>query len=120
MNKLFMVLILVALTNSLCFAQQPVIAPKQTAPIQPVTKTLTGKIDTVTLADPMKGITSSLIVSKDDGNKTAFGVVSVATIYDADMKAITLDKLNKGDKVEVKYSTGKDGVNQATLITVLK
>lgn len=120
MKKIFVVLVLVVMTSSFCFAQQPVTTAKQAVPVQVVTKTLVGKVDTVTLADPTKGTKQELAVVKDDGSKTTFAIASVALIYDAEMKVTTLDKLNKGDKVEVKYSTDKNRVNKATLISVLK
>ena len=119
------------LITSFCFAQQatkpatPSVKP--TTPSVPSTpaklveiKSVTGKIQSATLADPAKGTKSEIIIADDSGQKYTFLVKSTTTIYDADWKAITLDKIKQDDKVGVTYSTTKEGVNEATSIRIKK
>ena len=81
---------------------------------------LSGKIDSATVADQTKG-TKSEIVVVDENNKTStFLVKATTTIYNANLEAITLDKLMKDNKVSVKYMTTPEGVNEALSISLVK
>jgi len=83
-------------------------------------KSVTGKVESVTLADLSKGIKSEIVISDDNGQKYAFLVKSTTTIYATDWKAISLEKINKGDSARIKYSTTKEGVNEAVSINLIK
>lgn len=83
-------------------------------------KRLTGRVESVSLADPARGTRSEIVVMDKDNNRNAFIVMTTATLYDVNWKAITLDKINKDQTVRVKYTTTKEGVNEATSVNVLK
>ncbi len=120
MRKLFIAFVLVVLTSSFCLAQQTIAPVKQAPVVSKPDMALTGKIGAVTLADTVKGIKAGLEVLKDDGTKVTFVIEVKTVIHDASMKVIAPDKLNKGDKVQVKYSLDKSGVNEAIMVDVLK
>lgn len=120
MRQIFFVTLIIMLGSSFCFAQMSV-TPKA-SPISTTTseaKTLTGKVESVTIADATKGTKSEITVAEDNGNKISFLVKSTATIYDAEGKTISLDKLKKNDSVRVKY-TAKEGANEAVSIKLKK
>lgn len=124
MKSLLLVLCLIGLAVFPCLAQQPTTAvtPKSTPPAVE-TKTVTGEVKSVTLADPVKGTKSEIVIVDKSGTEPkehTFLVKSTTTIYDADWKATTLDKIKQGDKVRVTYSTTKEGVDEATSIKIKK
>lgn len=121
MKKIFSLAAIILLASSVCFAQQPPYTPIQTNPKAAVeTKTLTGKVESVTLADATKGIKSEIVVADDNGNKTTLSVKTTTTISDAEWKTISLDKIKKDDLVKVRYVATKEGINEATSITLKK
>lgn len=89
---------------------------------KPAHKLYKGTIDTVTLADAAKGTKSEITVigGKDQKQKMTFLVKSTTTIADADAKPLTLDKLQKGNKVRVRYTTTAENVHEAISITIVK
>jgi len=112
------------LVVSPCLAQQPTtpVTPKS-APQAVETKIVTGEVKSVTLADPVKGTKSEIVVVDKSGSEPkeyTFLVKSTTTIYDADWKAIALDKIKQDDKVKVTYSTTKEGVYEATSMRIKK
>jgi hypothetical protein len=117
MKRLFIAFLVLGFAAAICLAAE---APA------PEEKTLTGKVDSVTLADKAKGTKSEIVVASgpppvtEFSQKTTFLVKDTTTIYDAEGKAITLDKIVKGETVKVKYLTTKEGVNEALSINVLK
>ena len=120
MKRILFVALAVMLGFSICFAQAqqtPTTPPKAPAPIA---KSLIGKVDSVTLADPTKGIKPEITLIDENGKKTTFLVKDTTTIYDADWKATTLDKITKDMKVKVRYSTTKEGVMEANSINLMK
>jgi len=124
MRSLLLAICLLSLVVLPCFAQQPTapVTPKPTTQT-PETKTLTGEVKSVTLADPAKGTKSEIVVVDKSGTEPkeyTFLVKSTTTIYDADWKAISLDKIAKDEKVRVKYITTKEGVNEAVSINLKK
>jgi hypothetical protein len=84
------------------------------------TKEMTGKVRTVNVADLSKGTKSEVTVIDDKSVEKTFLVKSTTTIYDAEFKAIALDKIKSNDKVKVKYTTTKEGLNEAVSINLLK
>ena len=124
MRSLLLVICLLSLVVVPCFAQQPKapVTPKSTTQT-PGTKTLTGEVKSVTLADPVKGTKSEIVVVDKSGTEPkeyTFLVKSTTTIYDANWNAITLDKITQGQNVNVKYTTTKEGVNEAVSISLKK
>lgn len=95
-------------------------AVKVTAAVSAETKTLTGKVDSVSVADPMKGTKSEIVVVDDAGKKSNVLVKSTTTIYDESWHAVTLDKISKEAKVKVRYTTSKEGVEEALSISLMK
>lgn len=121
MKNIFIALLMLTFASSVCFAQQPITPSTGKVVTQTVeTKTFTGKVESVSLADPAKGIKSEIVVVDEKGQKNTFLVKDVTTLYDADYKAITLDKIVKDQTVKVKYVTTKDGVTEAISIRVIK
>jgi len=112
------------LALSPCLAQQPTtpVTPKLT-PQTVETKTVTGEVKSVTLADPAKGTKSEIVVVDKSGTEPkeyTLLVKSTTTIYGADWKAVVLDKIKQNDTVRVTYSTTKEGVYEATSIRIKK
>lgn len=120
MKKIFITLSILIFMGSWCFAQQPITPTKVTPKVVVETKTLTGKVESVTLADAVKGTKSEIVVVDDKGNKSTFLVQSTTTIYDTDWKTTTLDKISKDERVRVRYLTTKEGVNETTSIRLVK
>jgi hypothetical protein len=82
-------------------------------------KTFTGKIDSVSLADPAKGTKSEITVIDRSNKKISFIVTSTTTIYGARSAPATLNNMKKDDKVKIKYITTKEGIDEAiSLVTV--
>lgn len=128
MKKLFAALFITAVTSVLCFAQEAS-APVKTTPAVPAAqaavkpagkKVVIGKVVSVDPADPAKGSKSEIVIVDESGKNNTFLVKSTTTIYDADLKASTLDKVNKDQKVKIKYTTAKEGVNEALSISAVK
>ncbi|MBI5676276.1 MAG: hypothetical protein HZC48_10705 [Nitrospirae bacterium] len=86
----------------------------------PKPKSLTGKVDSVSLANPAKEIRSELLVTDKGNKKITFLVKSTTTIYDINWKPVNLDKITKDMLVKVKYITTKEGVNEATSVKIVK
>jgi hypothetical protein len=82
----------------------PPVSTKVVAPLE-----VRGKIDTITLSEPSLGIRPEITVSGEDGKKYTFLIRTTTTIYGPDWKAISIDKLVKGQQVRVQYITNKDG-----------
>jgi len=122
MKKTLLLVFLILFTTSLSFAQQP----QAPAPVKPVItvpaeiKSLTGKVDSVSLADPAKGTKSEIVVVDDKGAKCTLLLKATTTLYDANWKAITLDKIQKNDRVSVKYIAIKEGLNEARSVNIMK
>jgi hypothetical protein len=128
MKKILIALLLGGFTATLCLAQVPMAAEnKASAPIVDQNKKsltafkiIKGKVESVIVSDPAKGIKSSLAVITDNGSVQSFIVPATAAIYDTDWKAASLEKVNKGANVKVKYSVSKEGANEALSINLMK
>jgi len=83
------------------------------------TKEMTGKIKTVTLADPVKGMKSEVTIINEKSNEKTFLIKDTTTVYDLNSKAITFDKLKADEKVDIKYTTTKEGLREAVSIRLL-
>jgi len=81
---------------------------------------LGGVVKSVSWANPVKG-TKSEIVVKDAARKiTHILVTSTTTLWGADAKAITPDKIVAKSKVNVIYLTTDEGINIGKSIKILK
>jgi len=83
-------------------------------------KNVIGRIKSITIADPVKGSKSEIMVVDENSTEKVFLVKSTTTIYDADFKAVSLDKIKTDNKVKVKYITTKEGVNEAVSLNLVK
>ena len=83
-------------------------------------KTFVGTVKSVTLADPVKGTKSEIVVLDEKNVSMTFLILSTTTINDAQEKPITLDKVTKGNKVSVEYTTTPAGVHEAKSIKIHK
>lgn len=116
MKKILLIVFALLVATTICsFAQEPV--TQKTAE----TKTLLGKVASVTLAEPVKGVVSGTIKVIDETGKTVDIIVDQGVkILDSSYFATTLDKIRKDDKVEVEYLKTKEGSNEATSINIVK
>ncbi len=138
MRRTLSLLIMGIFVTSYCFAQpaaqpaaKPATATPAAAPAKPATmtptiakvteiKNLTGKVESVTIADSTKGTKSEITIADSNGQKFTFLVKLTTTIYDADWKPLTLDKISKDTNVKLKYLTTKEGVNEVSSINLIK
>lgn len=97
----------------------PVTVFANSAKMKTEMKEMTGKVKTVTVANPSKGTKSEIIVTDDKAAEKTFFVNPTTTIYDVKFKAIGLDKIKANDKVKVKYTITKEGVYEAASINIL-
>jgi len=122
MKKLSVAVIALMLVSGVCFAQGE---KKMGEPVNSIAKgveavgTYVGKVVSVTVAEPAKGVTDSTVkVSDEMGNPVSFTVSSAAKITDASLNAITLGQLKEGEKVRVTATKTKDGKEEAKSIAV--
>lgn len=120
MKKILLAVFVLTFVSSLCFAQQPTVSTTKTVPAPVVVKTLTGKVDSVTIGDTTKGTKSELAVVAESGQKLIFVVKSGTPITDKDAKAATLSDIKKDSKVTVEYTTKASGTNKAQSIKLVK
>lgn len=117
MKKALFALLVLTFASSICFAaQQTSATTKQTTSKQEEIRSLTGKVDSITIGDPSKGTKSEIVVLGKKELKHTFIVTSTTVITDTDEKHPTLDKISKGDKVVVKYVKNKEGAKEAISI----
>jgi len=123
MKKILGILIVLAFVGSTCFAQEAaktLPTPMKPSSVAAQTKTIVGKVVSVTVADPTKGITNGAISIVDEAGRTAnYTVGSVAKVLDATFKAIPLNQLKAGDTVKVKGKKTATG-EEAQSITLLR
>ena len=93
MRKLLLVAVALMLISGVCFAQM---AEKMATPVKEAAKGVgavtefVGKVVSVTVAEPAKGITDNTVKLIDESGKPiSFTVNSAATIVDASLNAIT-------------------------------
>ncbi len=147
MKKILVALSVLPLMSGLCFAQgtmmgttKPAMKASETAKpaggpgglggevVKPVmmgapveaAKAFHGKIESVSIADPIKGTKSEVVVVDDSGKKMNFLVKPTTTIYDANLQPLTLDKVKADDKAMVKYEVNKEGLNETQSISLMK
>jgi len=122
MKRVVIMLCALGVLSSVCFGQDMVLSLQKGRTPPPVSsKTVIplevrGKVDTVTLAEPSRGVRSKIAIISRDGKLYTFLVRPFTTIYGPDWKAITLDKLSTDQQVRVQYTTTKDGFQVARSI----
>jgi len=119
MKKMILALFAAAFVSSLCFAQQASAPVSQTAPAPPVTYTITGKVDSVSIGDATQGIASGITVIDEKGQKLSFVIKSGTSITAKDGKALTLSAIMKDNKVAVDYKTTR-GIHRAQSIKLVE
>ncbi len=113
MRKAVLALMAVALVCSFAIAQE------ETKDGSSGGGTVVGKILSVTIADPAKGIaTSAVSVVDETGKGFNFSVAQSTEIVDNALNVITLNQLKLGEKVSVKSSKANDGTEEASKIKV--
>ncbi len=123
MKKILGILVVLAFVGSACFAQEAVKTlpkPVKASSAAAETKTIVGKVVSVTVVDPLKGITNGAIsVGDKAGKAVSYTVSPVAEVLDTAFRTITLNQLKVGDKVKVKAKKTATG-EEAQSVTVLK
>ncbi len=115
MIRVAIILCALGILSSVCFGQDtrmgapkegihPPVSKKIVAPLE-----VRGNVETITLSEPSKGVRPEITVSGEDGKNYTFLVRTTTTIYGPDWKAISIDKLEKGQLLRVQYITNKDG-----------
>jgi hypothetical protein len=125
MKKLFFSLFVFSSVTSLCFAQQaqtPVNKPmvSQTVKTSIGNKSLTGRVDSVTIGDVAQGAESVLVVVVDEGQKLNFVVKNGTSITNKEAKTVALSDMKKGDKVVVAYTMNEMGMHKAQSIKLVE
>jgi hypothetical protein len=82
-------------------------------------KSITGMVKSISQADAAKGTKSEIVITSA-GQDESLLVRSTTTLYDADAKAITLDKIKANAKVTAAYKTTPEGVKEAKSIKLEK
>lgn len=119
MKKALFVFVAMLFVSSVCFAQQAPMAPKHVTPMATANKTVTGRIQSVSLGDTAKNLKPEIEII-DKMNKTRKIVVMPATVIsDKEGKVVSLDKVTKGENVSVKYTVTKEGVKEALTIKIV-
>jgi hypothetical protein len=90
------------------------------APDSRTVQTITGTVDSVSIADSLKGLRSEIVIGDSNGRQQALIVKTTTTIYDPVWKPIGLEFLRKKDSVKVKYITTGEGLAEALSIKKLQ
>jgi len=121
MKKILLAILAITFVSSLCFAAGQSTTPANKVVSNPVVvKTFKGKVESVILGDPAKKTRSEISVADEKGQKLSFVVRAKVDISGKDGKATTLDKLAKGDKVVVEYTTTSKGTHKANSIKLVE
>ncbi len=97
------------------------LAQETQAPVKkPVRATFIGTVDSVTMADLAKGTKSEIVVVNEANTKMSFRVVATTILYNAKGETIGLDKIVKGNEVNVEYETMAGDVYEAVSVKVTK
>jgi hypothetical protein len=120
MKKILFTLLLMSFVGSLCFAQQPTAPASQSTAKIAETKTFTGKVDFIIVADPVKRTRSELTVANDNGQKMLFRVSDATHVIDKNGRTAAFAKITTNNKVVIEYITTKAGNNRAQSIKVVE
>lgn len=83
-------------------------------------KIITGKVQRVTLANPEKEIRSEIILGDEKGKAYSFLIKDTTIIYNISWNASLLKEITTNNTIKVKYTTTKEGLNEANSITIIK
>ncbi len=124
MKRILLSALVLVFAGSLAYAQQPAghkaNASAAISAKAAETKSMTGKAKSITVGSQAAGNKSEITVVDEKSMERVFLVKSTTTVYDADFKAVNLDKIKQDDKVKVKYTKAKDGALEATSVNLLK
>ena len=122
MKRAIILLIILGLTSTICFAEKAAVPKKAAAFSYYGTQeyVATGYVETVISADPKQGERSKIIIVTDDGKRIIFFVKKTTTIYDNDMKAKSLANIFIKTRITIRYRSDKDGFYEALSITELQ
>ncbi len=115
MKRILIMLCALGVLSSVCFGQDTRLSAQKEGTHPPVSKKISaplevrGSVEIIIPSEPSKGIRPEITLSGEDGKNYTFLVRTTTTIYGPDWKAISLDKLEKGQRVRVQYITNKDG-----------
>lgn len=119
--KLFLsVFVAVCMFASSAMAFNQVISVEFSEPEKTKISEITGIVGHLSLADPARGKRSEIVVLNENGFNTPIIVKSTTTIYNSSWDAINLDRIEKQDKVRVRYSVTSEGICEAQSIRILK
>lgn len=79
-----------------------------------------GTVESVTLADTVQGTKSEIVVVNKTNTKMSFLVITTTTLYNAKGETIGLEKILKGNEVDVNYKKTVEGVYEAVSVKVTK
>jgi len=120
MKRLFLSLLVVLSSCSLCFGQQGAASEVVTRDVPGArTTTATGTITVIIPGDDSKGVKSQVSITNSYVNNISFSVSAETLITGRGGKEIEVSELKKGDKITVGYILGKK-VNRAQSIKVLE
>ena len=116
MKKVALMISALGVLSSACFGQELFLAQQKGRTPHPafprkaaVPLEVKGRVDSVILAEPTKGIRPKIALICEDGKHCTFLVGTTTTIYGPGWKAITLGKMAKDRMVRVQYITSKEG-----------
>ena len=117
MKRVTLALFILAGSASLALADDSAMAATLTATEHTI---LGGVVKSVSWVDQFKGTKSEIVVKDDTGKTFNILVTSTTTLWDADEKAIMLDKGFVKKKVNVIYLTTEEGINIGKSVKILK
>ena len=121
MKKITFAIFAALFIGSLCFAQEQPEKNNQTVESSAEIKTFTGTVEKITLADFMKGTrTESILVINDKGESKGFIMQAGVIIKDRSGKMMSLDGIEKNDKVTVEYRQTRSGIIKLKSIEVIE
>jgi hypothetical protein len=117
MKRIFLTLGILVSTVACAWADDSAMAATLFVTVHTI---LGGEVKSVTWADPVKGTKSEIVVTDAAKKTTHILVTSTTTLWDADAKAIMLDKIAARSHANVIYLTTPEGINVGQSIKILK
>jgi len=120
MKQLALTVILLGAAAAVCLAQAQIIPLSVSSPETRPVNRATGRVDSVSIADPGRGLRSEIVMTAKKGGQLIFLVKATTTIYDTAWQATSLNMIEQSDKIKVKYITTSEGLNEALSIRLLR
>lgn len=119
MKKIILIGVMLMLAASLSSAQpqenkEAVAAPKIEA------ENIIGQVDSVSMENPQTGTKSTVTIIDNKGEKIVFEVTPTTTIYDFEMKPMSLSAIQKDMAIKVEGIAKKEGIGVANSIKIVK